>query len=151
MVAEIVEVLAEIAKGLNNKLTHDELTDLLFQKKNFKKNTIAAAYSWVYEKVGLENIKPDGFRKNSKNFRILSADEVSQIGLNNYNYLLHFYNHGLLTDGELDIIIEQLKLFGDEIVSEEKLKLLILSQFLEMDDYTNPGSRQILYSSDTIN
>jgi hypothetical protein len=47
--------------------------------------------------------------------------------------------------------MEQIKLFGGEEVSFEQLTLLILSLFLELNNFTLPGSRAILYSSDLIN
>ena len=49
------------------------------------------------------------------------------------------------------MIIDQIKLFPEESRSIENLNMLILSVFLDLDDISTPGSRYLLYSSDTIN
>ena len=92
-----------------------------------------------------------GSSADLRSFRILSGEEIDQIGLKNYNYLLHFYNKGIISNSDLELIMEQIKLFGGDEVSFEQLTLLILSLFLELNNFTLPGSRAILYSSDLIN
>ncbi len=152
MVAEIVEVLAKITEMKKNNISEDEVAETIHKETKYNKNVIAAAYSWLHEKQD-QNIHLKTVKNNyeSKSLRILSNDEKQQIGLKNYNYLLHFYNIGLLTNNDFEEIIEELKFFPEETIEPENINLLILSMFLDLDKLTLPGSRQLLYSTDNIN
>ncbi len=152
MLAEIVEVLAKITEMNKKNISEDEVAETIIKESKYNRSVIAAAYSWIHEKhkqnSNIRNVKS---AEGSKGFRTLSNNEVILIGLKNYNYLLHFYNIGLLTNNDLEEIIEELKLFPDDEIKTESINLLILSLFLDLDKLTLPGSRLLLYSSDTIN
>ena len=148
---EISKVLEEIVHKLNSEPA-EKTFNRLSSKYKCDKNAVAAAYSWIYDKLIRETRGKDfDFSEDNKSFRFFSREEINAIGLNNYNYLLHFYHKGILTSNDLELIMEQIKLFGGEEVTIEQITLIILSLFLELNNYTLPGSRSILYSSDLIN
>ncbi|HSP88572.1 MAG TPA: DUF494 family protein [Ignavibacteriaceae bacterium] len=151
MMTEIAKVLEEVIHNLNTEPA-EKTFRRLSKKFKFEKSAVAAVYSWIYDKLMNESF--GHYYNNSENFgsfRVLSSEEITQIGLENYNYLLHFYNKGIISNSDLELIMEQIKLFGGDEVSFEQLTLLILSLFLELNNFTLPGSRAILYSSDLIN
>lgn len=148
---EIAKVLEEVIYNLNSEPA-EKTFERLNRKYKFDKSAVAAVYSWIYDKLMNESYSQ--YYRNSvenRSFRVFSDEEITQIGLKNYNYLLHFYHKGIISNNDLEIIMEQIKLFGGEEVSFEQLTLLILSLFLELNNFTLPGSRAILYSSDLIN
>ena len=148
---EITKVLEEIVNKLDSE-SAEKTFDRLSGKYKYDKNTVAAAYSWIYDKLIRDKYGEDfKFREDNESFRFFSEEEINAIGLKNYNYLLHFYNKGILTNKDLELILEQIKLFGGEEVTIEQITIIILSLFLELNNYTLPGSRSILYSSDLIN
>jgi len=152
MTGELVEILEKIVQAINNDYSFEEVELYINFEDKVNKTVIAAAYSWIYEKLLREYYQRKELKSdNGKSFRILSEEEISAIGLQNYNYILHFYNIGLINNNELDMIMEQIKLFPEESRSIENLNILILSVFLDLDDISTPGSRYLLYSSDTIN
>lgn len=152
MIGELVKILEKIAKGINNNYSFEEVESSINNESKIDKIAAAAAYSWIYEKFLMNFFRNKEMKENiSGGLRVLSDDELSKIGLNNYNYLLHFYNVGLLNNGELEMIIDQIVLFPEGAISKENINLLILSVFLDLDSVSPPGSRYLLYSSDTIN
>lgn len=152
MVTEIVEALAKITEIMNKNHSKDEAAEIIIKDSRYNKNVVAAAYSWIHEKTKHNKFTDKNKSKNrSGSFRTLSDQEVAQIGLHNYDYLLHFYNIGLITNNDFEEIVEQLKSFPEGTISQEQINLLVLALFLDLDKLTLPGSRQILYSSDTIN
>ncbi len=152
MTGDIVEILEKIVQAINNDYSFEEVELYINFEDKVDKTVIAAAYSWIYEKLLREYYQKKELKFDTgKSFRILSEEEISAIGLHNYNYILHFYNIGLVNNNELDIILDQIKLFPEESRSIENLNILILSVFLDLDDISTPGSRYLLYSSDTIN
>ena len=134
VVAEIVEVLAEITEMKKKNISENEVAETIQSKSKYNKNVIATAYSWLQEKFN-QNHKLRLHRNSpeSKSLRILSNEEVRQIGLKNYEYLLHYYNIGLLTNNDFEEIIEELKLFPEDTIEPENINLLILSMFLDLD------------------
>lgn len=148
---EIVKVLEEIVNKLNSEPA-EKTFSRLSEKYKYDKNAVAAAYSWIYDKLIKDTYGKDfHFPAVNSSFRVFSDKEINAIGLKNYNYLLHFYNKGILTNNDLELILEQIKLTGGEEVTIEQITIIILSLFLEINNYTLPGSRSILYSSDLIN
>ncbi len=152
MSSEIVKVLENIAMAIDKDYSFEEVEKFIKKGNKLGRNTLAAAYSWIYEKklremYRLKEMKPE----TSKSLRIFSEEEVSDIGLNNYNYLLHLKNIGLIDNDELELIISQIKMFPEEERTKESINIFVLSIFLDLDRTTTPGSRYLLYSSDTIN
>ena len=152
MVQEIVKMLEKIVQAINNNFSFEEVENTINQEKKIDKNIVAAVYSWIYEKLLREYYQKKQLNSgSSKSFRFFSQEEISAIGMQNYNYILHFYNIGLLNNNEVETIIDQIQIFPEESISIEKINLLILSIFLDIDNISLPGSRYLLYSSDTIN
>jgi uncharacterized protein Smg (DUF494 family) len=152
MLTDIVNLLADIFENLDNSRSLDKAADDISISKKYNKNILATAFSWIYEKTIRdisEATEYNGLVSSSK--RIFSEEENILVGTENFNYLLHLNNIGLLTNYDLEIIIEELKLFPRELINTEAINVIIISLFLEVNTLTLPGSRLLLYSSDTIN
>jgi uncharacterized protein Smg (DUF494 family) len=152
MSLEIVKVLESIVQAINENYSFEDMErTICFENK---KNTIliATAYSWIYEKKLKELFLYKTLnRQSSKSIRVLSENETFKIGLQNFDYLLHFYNIGLLNNSDVEMILENLMKFPEDNRNKESINLLILSVILDIDRVSLPGSRYTLYSSDTIN
>lgn len=152
MITEIIEVLAKITEMDKNNIPEEEAAETIQRESKYNKNTIAAAYSWLHEKNRQNvNYKALNYNNESKSLRILSNEEVRQVGIKNYDYLLHFYNIGLLSNNDFEEIMGELELFPEESVKTENINILILTKFLDLDKWSLPGSRHLLYSTDNIN
>ena len=152
MITEIIEVLAKITEMDKNNIPEEEAAETIQRESKYNKNTIAAAYSWLHEKNRQNvNYKALKNKNESKSLRTLSNEEVRQVGIKNYDYLLHFYNIGLLSNNDFEEIMGELELFPEESVKTENINILILSKFLDLDKWSLPGSRHLLYSTDNIN
>jgi len=152
MSSEIVKILENIAQAINKDYTFEEVEKALRKGNKLGRNTLAAAYSWIYEKKIRELYRLKEMEQDkSKGYRIFSEEEISTIGLNNYDYLLHLRNIGLLDNNELELIIDQINIFPEDERTIDNINLFVLSIFLDLDKTTTPGSRYLLYSSDTIN
>jgi uncharacterized protein Smg (DUF494 family) len=147
---EIVEIFTDIIDTLNETATYKDLSKKLKKKSN--RGVAATAYSWIYDKILAtkfsENVLKAG---DEKNFRFFSPAEINALGSENINYLLKLFNLGFITKKELEQVMEQLKVFPDGEISKEQISWIVLSSFFEINNVTLPGSRLLLYSSDTIN
>jgi len=145
MISYIVNVLAELVERMSKSAINKDFETLL--QKKYDKKIVAAAYSWIYEK----NTRPGRINDFSQKIRMLSEDEIDFITIENYNYLLHFYNIGLFNNTEFNSIIEKILLLPDDHINIDNINILILALYLDTDNIALPGSRFLLNSSDTIN
>lgn len=152
MTSKIVEVLAKILEGLKHHNSIEEVTQHLNLEKDFDDQTVSAALGLVFDKF-LSNriiLQKEG-RSNNKSFRLLSNDEISIIGIENHNYIQHLVNVGLLDPLDVELLVEQMTMFPEEKVSKDDINWIILFSLVDFDSEILPGSRVLLYSSDTIN
>jgi uncharacterized protein Smg (DUF494 family) len=152
MTAKIVEVLAKILEGLKENTSLEEVTQHLNLEKDFDEQTVSAALGLVFDKFLTNRLMlTDSDSLNNKSFRVLSNDEISIVGTENYNYIQHLVNVGLLDPLDVELIIEQMTMFPEEKVSKDDINWIILFSLVDFDSEILPGSRVLLYSSDTIN
>lgn len=152
MTGKIVEVLAKILEGLNQNFSLEEVNTQLTKNKDFDRQTVSVAFSLVYDKV-LSNRIPNKKDKSREieNFRFFTDSEKEIIGLENYNYILHLVNVGLLNSADLEMVLEQVMMFPEDTVTKDDINWIILISLVDFNVDILPGSRVLLYSSDTIN
>jgi uncharacterized protein Smg (DUF494 family) len=151
MTAKIVELIARILDGLNNNISLEEVNNQLTIDKEYDKQTVSAAFSLVYDKVLTSKVVKDRPRSQIQNTRLLTDEEKEVLGIDNYNYLLKLGKIGLVDSADLEIILEQLMLFPNDSITREDINWIILVSLVEFNSKILPGSRILLYSSDTIN
>jgi uncharacterized protein Smg (DUF494 family) len=150
MAVELIDIFIKIVEGINNKHSMDRIIEEVNRSRKINHSTIAAIYSWIFEKLNRDIAELES-SPVSDSLRILSQDEIEVLGADNYNYILHLYNIGLLNNSDIEKIVNQALSFQEEEFQLEQLNIIILSIFLESNADLPPGSRLLLYSSDTIN
>ncbi|MBL1211957.1 MAG: DUF494 family protein [Ignavibacteriae bacterium] len=152
MTEKIVEVLAEILERLNKNSTLEEVNTILSKNKKFDEQTLSAAFSLVFDKVLAQRISSSKkYNKANSNFRLLTEEEKEVIGIDNYNYILHLYNVGLLDYLDFEMILEQIMMFPAESITKDDINWTIFISLVDFNAEILPGSRLLLYSSDNIN
>ena len=151
MTAKIVEVLAKILEGLKANISIEEVTKHLNLNKDFDAQTVSAALGLVFDKFLTNRLVLKKGATNKNSFRLLTNDEISIIGAENHNYIQHLVNVGLLDSLDVELLLEQMTMFPEERVSKDDINWIILFSLVDFDSEILPGSRVLLYSSDTIN
>ena len=152
MPTNIIEILAKILEGLSSNSTFEEVNHSLLNNHKFDKQLVGIAFSLIYDKILTRNDRQPKLKNDkSKTIRILSDDEKDVLGLDNYNYLLHLINVGLLDYSNLESILEEIVLFPESRITRKEINWIILLSLVEYDSNILPGSRKTLYSSDIVN
>lgn len=152
MTNKIVEVLVKILDSLNKNYSLDEVSSILKKEKVYDSKTVGVAFSLVFDKVLTNKLKEASNRKKiTKNFRILDPEEIEVIGKDSYNYLIHLVNVGLINNNDLEMILEQIMMYPKETITKDDINWIILISLIDFNTDILPGSRVLLYSSDTIN
>jgi len=152
MTAKIVEVLAKILEGLSNNSSMEEINSKLMKNKHFDKKTLGIAFSLIYDKILTRKaVEINKENINNKSIRLLSELEKEILGIENYNYIMHLLNVGLLDVENMELILDQITMFPENKVSKREINWIILLSLVEHESGILPGSRLTLYSSDTVN
>jgi uncharacterized protein Smg (DUF494 family) len=152
MTSKIVEVLAKILEGLSNNSSIEEVNRSLIRSQKFDRQILGIAFSLIYDKVLVRKSSHDADIKSPRTgVRVLSDKEKDVLGVDNYNYLLHLINVGLLDPENLELILDQITIFPETRVTRKEINWIILLSLVEFDSEILPGSRVLLYSSDTVN
>ena len=147
----LAEVLSKLLDGLAKDKSLEHVESKLLKKKKYDKTIVATAYSWIIDKINANQVGHISHPTVSKGMRIFSEDEMHIIGIQNYNRILKLFNIGLLTNSDLDGIMEQIFFFPEFPLTEDEMNFLILNSIIDVDKLSIPGSRKLLYLSDKIN
>ncbi len=151
MKPKVVEVITHILESLNNNVSLEELNQSLLKSKEYDPQTIGIAFSLIYDKIFLKKKKDTKDNKRKKSIRILSEEEIENLGIDNYNYLLHLSNLGLIDADNFENLLEQINYFPENKLTRKEINWMILASLIDLDSDIPPGSRLQLYSSDSVN
>jgi uncharacterized protein Smg (DUF494 family) len=118
----LIHVLSEIQKT-NKPLTEIDITAL--EKKGYTPSEISTAFSWL-----VDRIQEKGETKNNRqehSFRILHAVEKEVISSEAFGYLLSLHELNLISDEELETIIERAMMSGFDKLDQEEIRMIALS------------------------
>jgi uncharacterized protein Smg (DUF494 family) len=158
----IVFLLAEMR--LNKQLTEIDLKPL--SKQGFSQSEISTAFSWLFDKIAASSIEhapivlattftEDGYVDATRHstdgpFRVYHNAERNIIAVDAQGYLLQLRELGLLSDNELELVIDRIMMSGVPAVSLKEMKELVAAMVFDFDDSTRMGSRLMLNASDRV-
>jgi uncharacterized protein Smg (DUF494 family) len=152
MKPKIVEVLAKILESLSSNSSLEEVNKSLLKNKEYDEQTLSIAFSLVYDKILLKRMHSSSDKeKELARIRFLTNEEKDILGMENYNYLLHLTNVGLIDLEQLEAILEQVTYYPESKITKKDLNWLILLSLVDFDSDVPLGSRVLLYSSDSVN
>lgn len=152
MKPKIVEVLAKILESLSSNSSLEEVNKSLLKNKEYDEQTLSIAFSLVYDKILLKRMHSSSDKeKELAGIRFLTNEEKDILGIENYNYLLHLTNVGLIDLEQLEAILEQVTYYPESKITKKDLNWLILLSLVDFDSDVPLGSRVLLYSSDSVN
>ncbi|MCF8260409.1 MAG: DUF494 family protein [Melioribacteraceae bacterium] len=151
MTGKIVEVIAIILDGLNKKIPMEEVTESINNNHQYDKQTVSAAFSLVFDKVLNDRSKRKIESDKKSSCRFLTEDEKEVIGVENYNYVLHLQNIGLMDSVDFELFVDQIMMYPNEILTKDDINWIILISLVDLEVDIMPGSRILLFSTDTIN
>ncbi len=152
MKPKIVEVLAKILESLSTNSSLEEVNKSLLKSKEYDEQTLSIAFSLVYDKILLKRMHPSGVEdKEVSGIRFLTNEEKDILGIDNYNYLIHLTNVGLIDINHLEAILEQVTYYPESKITKKDLNWLVLLSLVDFDSDVPLGSRVLLYTSDSVN
>lgn len=149
MKTEIVEVITKILEGIGTNTPLEDVNKKLLKSKEYNEQTLSIAFSLIYDKILLTG--KNKLRVKEKSIRILTEEEKYILGTDNYNYIMHLYNLGLLNSESLESMLEQVIMFPENRITRKEINWIVLISIVDFDNEIPLGSRYLLYSSDSVN
>lgn len=152
MKPKIVEILTKILEGLSGDSSMEDINRSLLESKKYDEHTLGIAFSLLYDKLLFKRMHGKDLNpKRSNSIRFLTTEEKEILGANNYNYIMHLINVGLINADVLEIILEQISIYPENSITRKEINWMILLSLVDFDNDVPSGSRVLLYTSDSVN
>lgn len=148
MKEKVVELLMYIMSEIheNKRINDIDIADL--RSRGYTQSEISAAFSWLHDNFqqGETSLKRQkGSAEGSR--RMLHEAEKYMISTEGHGYLIHLRELGLLTEADLESVIERAMMSGYEKLTVGELQSIVASILLVAG---GGASRYMLNSGDTI-
>ena len=151
MKEKVVEILIYLMTAIhdNKHLNDIDVDDL--RRRGYTQTEISAAFSWLHDNMPSSRFSSDRLYPSAGASR-RSFHEAERMVLSNegQGYLIQLTELGLLTQHDLETVIERAMLSGYEQLSVNDIKELVASVLFSRDPGGEYGGRTMLNSGDTI-
>ncbi len=152
MQEKIVEILVYLIGELRNNIPINDIDLSVLSKKGYSTTEISTAFNWLFEKIADgENIITDTAPSSPHSHRVLHDVERAVINAEAYGYMIQLRELGLITDMDIEVLIDRIMMSGYGSVELNEVKTMVAQLMAESDDSFNTGSRTMLGGKDTIN
>jgi uncharacterized protein Smg (DUF494 family) len=151
MQEKIVEILVYLVGELRKNKPIGEIDLAVLSKRGYTASEISAAFNWVYDKISRgDELVTDEIPSTAQSFRILHDAERQAITPAAQGYLMQLREIGLISDTDIETVIDRVMMSGYVTVDIEEMKSIVAMTLSDSDDSQNTGSRIMLNSKDTI-
>jgi uncharacterized protein Smg (DUF494 family) len=124
-VLEIVVLLMSQIRESKGRIENlEDMSDRL-KSQGFTDNEISSAYSWVLDQLQTDSQFLYNFSHPGASFRVLTAKERQHFTIEAMGYLLQLRYLGLLSDGQMEQILERGALVGPPQVNLAQIKVVV--------------------------
>jgi uncharacterized protein Smg (DUF494 family) len=150
MQERIVEIILFLVNELKSNKQLSEVDVSLLTENGYTQSEISTAFSWLFERlsVGQQVLAPESNARDS--FRILHDAEKMVITPEAYGYMMQCRQLGLLTNANVETIIERIMAAGFSSVGVPEMKTFIAGMLVDGDIQSASFGRISLTSDDTI-
>lgn len=153
MQERIVEIIIYLLEEFRHQQSEENYHDLSSEliSRGYTENEINFAFSWVFNHLQSKNANStEQFEYSEHSNRVLHDVERLIISPEAYGYLLQLKYLGLISDFELENIVERVLSIGSSTVSLEEIKTITASMLLGTDTnnswdgvFFHPGTNTI--------
>ena len=143
----IVEIILFLVNELraNKRLNDVDVNSLT--RDGYTQSEISSAFSWLFERLSLGQPLTDTMSGASTSNRMLNDTERMIVDTHAYGYLIQCQQLGLVTNTDIEMIIERIMMAGFAAVGLSEMKSFVAGFIFERDSNTGQIS---LGMNDTI-
>jgi uncharacterized protein Smg (DUF494 family) len=153
----ILEIITLLLGEMRERKELAEVDTRKLAEKGYSEMEISTAFSWLFDKLALSMMQvefvqetPKNFVKGREQFRPFHEFERNLLSKDAQGYLLQLRELGLLSDQEMETIIDRAWFFGAQNVGLETLHELAAQVIFDFNDASRSGSRMMLNIGDRV-
>jgi uncharacterized protein Smg (DUF494 family) len=146
----IVEIILFLVNELRSNKQLSEVDVSLLTQNGYTQTEISTAFSWLFERLSVGQTLIPTTDESHQSVRVLHEAEKMVISPDAYGYLLQCKELGLLTNADIETIIERIMAAGFSVVGVPEMKSFIAGMLLDNDVPPGTSGRISLSSDDTI-
>ncbi len=150
MQERIVEIILFLVNEMKSNKQLSEVDVSFLTENGYTPTEISTAFSWLFERLSVGHKLVLGEADTRLSHRVLHDAEKMIITPEGYGYLLQCRQLGLLTNSDIETIIERIMAAGFSSVGVPEMKSFVAGMLLDSDSPTGRSGRIALNSSDTI-
>lgn len=150
MKERVVEILMLLMSEMDGttRLSEIDLDDL--KEKGYTQSEINAAFSWLYENIPVQDgVIVRGALASKESRRVLHEAEKLALTTEAQGYVMQLCEIGLLTNREVELIIERAMMSGFEKLSIAEMREIVAAVLFAKPNSWRE-SRSMLNNNDTI-
>lgn len=150
MQERIVEIILFLVNELKSNKQLSEVDVSFLTENGYTPTEISTAFSWLFERLSVGQQLVSGETDTRLSHRVLHDAEKMIITPEGYGYLLQCRQLGLLTNADIETIIERIMAAGFSSVGGPEMKSFVAGMLLDSDNRPGMNGRISLNSTDTI-
>ncbi|MBV6478961.1 MAG: Protein Smg [Ignavibacteria bacterium] len=150
MQEKIIEIIVLILNELRNSKHINEIDIKKLNRDGYTEAEINAAFAWVFSKLDSGEKLFNERQAETKSHRFFHPSELSVLDTSATGYLIQMKELGILSDPDLELVIDKVLMAGYQKAGIEEIKLIISSLLFDFDEKTNLINRMVLQNNDTV-
>jgi uncharacterized protein Smg (DUF494 family) len=150
MQERIVEIILFLVNELKSNKQLNDVDVSLLTENGYTQSEISTAFSWLFERMPLGQELVAKEQDTRFSHRVLHEAEKMVIAPEGFGYLLQCRQLGLLSNADIETIIERIMGAGFSSAGVPEMKSFVAGMLLDGDGQSGMGGRISLNSDDTI-
>jgi uncharacterized protein Smg (DUF494 family) len=147
MQERVVEIILFLVNELRSNKRLNDVDVSSLARDGYTQSEISSAFSWLFERLSTGKSMTESTSGTSSSHRMLNDTEKMVVDSHAYGYLIQCQQLGLLSNGDVETIIERIMMAGFAAVGLPEMKSFVAGYLFDMQGSSGQIS---LGTNDTI-
>lgn len=150
MQEKIIEIIVYILNEMRSSKRINEIDIKKLNNDGYTEAEINTAFAWIFSKIESGEKILFGTAGNTKSHRFFHSAEQNILNTDAMGYLIQMKELGIISDLDIELVIDKIFMAGYQKVGVEEIKLMISSLLFDFEDKSNSINRLVLQNNETI-
>lgn len=150
MYERVVEIIMFLVNELKSNKQLSEVDVSVLSSNGYTQSEISTAFSWLFERMNVGQTVMETSEARKSSHRVLHEVEKMVITIEAHGYLVQAHELGILSNSDIEMIIERIMAAGFSSVGVPEMKSFIAGMLFDTESQQGSGGRISLDGNDTI-
>ena len=146
----IVEIILFLVNELKSNKQLSDVDVSLLSQNGYTQSEISTAFSWLFERLSVGEPQLSAGTAAPSSHRMLNDAEKMVIQSDAFGYLLQCQQLGLLSNSDIETIVERIMAAGFSAVGISEMKSFVAGFLFDLDNPRNGSGHVFLGNNDTV-